>query len=301
MEEVGLLLQLLRGAVVADPAALEDLRPVGQAQRDVGELLDQQDADPDAATAARVGTRRLTHDGRQAQRELVDEEDRRAARPAPARAPPSAARRPRASGPWRPSGAAARGTARARTRAGLGLRLAERSTWRPAGCRPPRARAAAGALGDDGDAGRPDLLGPAPGELLVTEQDRPRRRPQHAGHREHQRGLPGAVRAEQGRHLAGRDLQRHVVQDETVPARDVERVDDAGARRRAQGRWRSQLLLGAQVGLDHVLVPQDLGRAPRTRSAGRSRAPRGSRSRPTPGSCRGPRGSPARRSPPGCA
>ena len=45
MEQRRLVLELLRRAVVADPAALEDVGGLREAERDVRELLDQQDAD----------------------------------------------------------------------------------------------------------------------------------------------------------------------------------------------------------------------------------------------------------------
>ena len=57
----------------------------------------------------------------------------------------------------------------------------------------------AAALGHHRHAGAPDPLRPALGEVLVAEQDRARRRPQHARHGEHERRLPGAVRPEQRR------------------------------------------------------------------------------------------------------
>ena len=45
VEQIGIVLQLPRRPVVADPPALEDERPVGQPEGDVGELLDEQHPD----------------------------------------------------------------------------------------------------------------------------------------------------------------------------------------------------------------------------------------------------------------
>ena len=63
-EQVGVVAQFAGQAGEADPAAFHDVGVVGQAERDGGELLDQQHAGAlDSATAAITGISRLTTTG----------------------------------------------------------------------------------------------------------------------------------------------------------------------------------------------------------------------------------------------
>ncbi len=77
MEQIGIVAQLGGGSVVTDAAALEHVGRGREGERDVRELLDQQNPD------ARLGDRRQRryqslHDhGREPERQLVDEQDRR--------------------------------------------------------------------------------------------------------------------------------------------------------------------------------------------------------------------------------
>ena len=57
MEQLGFVLQLPGGSGVADPPTLEDEGPVGESEGDVGELLDEQDADPGGGDRLRGSAR----------------------------------------------------------------------------------------------------------------------------------------------------------------------------------------------------------------------------------------------------
>ena len=76
-EELGLVLEPLRRAAVADPAAFEDVGVLGEPERDVRELLDQQDADAARGGGLQRRDEPLDDDGRETERELVDEQDPR--------------------------------------------------------------------------------------------------------------------------------------------------------------------------------------------------------------------------------
>ena len=76
-KELGLVLEPLRRAVVADPAAFEHVGVLGEPERDVRELLDQQDADAARGSGLQRRDEPLDDDGREAERELVDEQDPR--------------------------------------------------------------------------------------------------------------------------------------------------------------------------------------------------------------------------------
>ena len=57
MEQFGVVLQLPGRSLVADPPALEDVRPVGESEGDVGELLDEQHADTRLRRSSRGSAR----------------------------------------------------------------------------------------------------------------------------------------------------------------------------------------------------------------------------------------------------
>ena len=81
------------------------------------------------------------------------------------------------------------------------------------------------ALRNDSDAGAADPFGAHPGQIALAEQDAAAARPEHSADREHQGRLPGPVRAQQGGHLAGRDLHRDLAHDGMAAARDGEGVE----------------------------------------------------------------------------
>ena len=89
-------------------------------------------------------------------------------------------------------------------------------------------------------------------------------RAQHAADGEHERRLAGAVRAEQRRHRAGRDLERDAVQHLVPATRDLQLLDPEGSAVLAHSCTASALsdVLGAEVRAHHVLVAQHLGRRP---------------------------------------
>jgi hypothetical protein len=64
--------------VIADAPGLEDVGAVGQRERDVRELLDEQHPDAGLRHVGQGRHQALDHDGREAQRELVDQQRRRA-------------------------------------------------------------------------------------------------------------------------------------------------------------------------------------------------------------------------------
>ena len=164
VEELGLLGQLLRRALVADAAALEHVRRSARApSATCANCSIRSTPTPLAATACERRHEPLDDDRREAERELVDE-DRRAGRETSACAstticcsPPESRRHVD-----RPSASRARGRARARSAIPLfaSSRLSEYVATRRLsstvrlGQEPP-------ALGDDRDAGAADLLGSA--------------------------------------------------------------------------------------------------------------------------------------------
>ena len=76
MEPLRVVAQLLRGAVVADPAALEHVGGLRDGERDVRELLDQEDADAGRGDGLQRRDQSLDDHGREPERELVDEDER---------------------------------------------------------------------------------------------------------------------------------------------------------------------------------------------------------------------------------
>ena len=73
-EQLGLLAQLAGQAGEADPAALHDVGLVGQAERDGGELLDQQHAGAGFGHRGDHRDQPADHDRGQAEGQLVDEQ-----------------------------------------------------------------------------------------------------------------------------------------------------------------------------------------------------------------------------------
>ena len=144
-------------------------------------------------------------------------------------------------------------------------------------------------LGHDRDPGCAHLLGPETGQVAIAEQHPSAALAQQPCDGEHHRRLAGAVGAEEGRHLRRRDLERDVA---TIvrPPRTVSASSQpaAGGRRsglrRDRCRARSHVLLRAEVGAHHVLVPQHLGGRPGRDQLAEVEARPSSRSRPRRGS-----------------
>ena len=76
-QQLGLLRQLLGRALVADAAALEHVGLVREPERDVRELLDQEDADAGRGDGLEHGREALDDDRREPERQLVDEDHAR--------------------------------------------------------------------------------------------------------------------------------------------------------------------------------------------------------------------------------
>ena len=62
-------------------------------------------------------------------------------------------------------------------------------------------------------------------DVLIAEADAAGCRPDHAGNRTDQRGLPGAVRAHDGDDGALLDAQRHAIERLGIAIEDVEVLD----------------------------------------------------------------------------
>src|SRR4029453_10463102 len=76
VEEVGIGLQLTGRPVVADPPALQHVGALGEPERDVGELLDEQHPDPRFGHRRQRRHQALDDQGGETQRQLVHDENR---------------------------------------------------------------------------------------------------------------------------------------------------------------------------------------------------------------------------------
>ena len=225
MEQLGLVDQLLRRPLVADAAALDHVGGLCERECHVGELLDQEHADAALRDGLEGRHEPLDDDGCEAERELVDEHD-----------PGS---RDESLGEDEHLLLAAREQAGVHVPALLELGEELERVGRPArrvlaGERVRRdpevvldreVRQEPPPLGDDRHPRGANLLGAEAGEVLVAQHDLAPGRAQQAADREHEARLAGAVRAEQGRHLAGRDLQRHLLDDGPSAAGDGELLE----------------------------------------------------------------------------
>ncbi len=215
----------------ADPAALHDVGVVGQPERDGGELLDQQHTGAGFGDRGDHRDQPADYDRRQAERELVDQQvaglaDQRLGQhdhlllaagqgPGGSREPPGELGE-QLEDP---------------VPAGLGLLAGQRIAGHPQVVRHGQVGQQSAALGDDRDASLPDPLGPAAGQVRAGRGARDGRGargavgvgvgvgeehgagfgPQDAADGQDQGGLTRAVRAEQGGDLAGRYLDRDVL------------------------------------------------------------------------------------------
>ena len=233
MEELRVVGQLLRRPVVADPAAFEHVGGLGQAEGHMGELLDQEDADAGGRDGLQRRHEALDDNRRQPERELVDEQDRgmrdERLREHDHLLLASREQAPRDGPPLLELGKQLERVCDAPLRVVAAQRVGRDAKVvldRQLGQKPP-------SLGDDRDAGAAHLLGAMPREVHVSQQHLAGAGPQHAGNREHERRLPGPVRAEQRRHLARRDLDRDVVNDGAPAPWDRDAFEaQAGCRRR---------------------------------------------------------------------
>ena len=224
MQDLGTALELGRGPVVADPTSLDHVRRPREPERDVGELLDQEDADPALRHRGEDRDEALDDQGCESERQLVDEHDLGAGHEGlgehdhlllPAR---ERARRrlPAALERWEQLERVVDPLAR--------LRPAERVRGDPEVVLHGELSQEAPSLRHDRDTGGPDRLGAPPCDLLIADEDAAGGGAEDAADRQHERRLARAVRAEQRGDRVGRDLERHVADDRPA-ARDGERLE----------------------------------------------------------------------------
>ena len=222
----------------ADPAALHDVGAVGQAERDGGELLDQQHAGARFGDGMDHRDQPADHDRRQAEGEFVDQQvaglaDQRLGQhhhlllaagkgPGGRRQPPRELRE-QLEDP---------------VPAGLGLLAGQRVAGHPEVVRHGQVGQQPAALGDNRDAGLPDPLRPTAGQVCgvsgargagVIEKHGAGLRSQDPADGQDQGGLARAIRAEQGGDLTGRYLHRDVPDHGAAAPLDGEIPQQQGA------------------------------------------------------------------------
>ena len=209
----------------ADPAALHDVGVVGQAQGHGGELLDQQHAGAGLGDGADHRNQAADHHRGQAQRQLVDQHVPRLGDQSLGQhdhlllaAGQGAGQRsqPLAELGEQPQDLLA---------AGLGLLAGQGVAGHAQVVLDGQIREQAAALGNDRDAGLADPFRAPAGEIdsrraWSVEQYGADLRAQDAADGQDQGRLACAVRAEEGGDLAGRDLDRDVLDDRAAAALD---------------------------------------------------------------------------------
>src|SRR4051794_18345911 len=225
LEELRPRLELARRAGEPQAPAVHHVGAVRQPERDGRELLDEQHADAGLGHRADRRHEALDHDRREAQRQLVDEEEPRLGDERLGEHEHLLlAARQRA-----PGGVEALAELGAQLErvvaAGLRLLARERVRRDLQVVRDGQLRQQAATFRHDRDAGLPDALRPAPGKLLLAERDRAALRAQDACDREDERRLARAVGSEQRGHLAARDRERDVVHHRPAAAGDGQVLD----------------------------------------------------------------------------
>jgi hypothetical protein len=214
--------QVASQAGEADPAAFHDVGVVGQAERDGGELLDQQHAGAGFGDRGDHRDQPADHDRRQAEGELVDQQvaglaDQRLGQHdhlllAAGQGP---------GGGREPQGELGE-QLEDPVPAGLGLLAGQRVAGHPQVVGHSQVGQQPAAFGDDRDARLPDPLRPATSQVGAVHEHGAGLGPQDAADGQDQGGLARAVRAEQGGDLAGRDLHRDVLDHGAAAALDGE-------------------------------------------------------------------------------
>jgi hypothetical protein len=195
---------------------------VGQAQGDGGELLDQQHAGAGGGDGADDRDQAADHHRGQAQRQLVDQHvawlgDQRLGQHDHLLL---------AAGQGAGQGGQPVGELGEQLEdpgpAGLGLLAGQGVAGHAQVVFNAQVGEQAAALGDDRDAGLADAFRAPAGDVVVVEEDGPGFGLQHAADGQDQGGFTRAVRAEEGGDLAGRDLDRDLLDDGTAAALDGE-------------------------------------------------------------------------------
>jgi hypothetical protein len=200
---------------------------VGQAQGDGGELLDQQHAGAGLGDGGDDRDQPADHDRGQAEGQLVDEQVARLADQGLGQHDHLLL----AAGQGAGQGSQALGQLREQFQdllaAGLGLLAGQGVAGHPQVVLDGQVREQAAALGDDRDAGLADALGAAAGDfpgrrVWGVEDHGAGLGLQDAADGQDEGGFAGAVRAEEGRDLAGRDLDGDLPDDGAATALDGE-------------------------------------------------------------------------------
>jgi hypothetical protein len=195
---------------------------VGQAQGDGGELLDQQHAGAGLGDGGDHRDQPADHDRGQAEGQLVDEQVARLADQGLGQHDHLLL----AAGQGAGQGGQALGQLREQFQdllaAGLGLLAGQGVAGHPQVVLDGQVREQAAALGDDRDAGLADALRAAAGYFGVVEEHGAGLGLQDAADGQDEGGFAGAVRAEEGRDLAGRDLDGDLPDDGAAAALDGE-------------------------------------------------------------------------------
>ena len=256
VKDARMVLEVVRGALVANAPPSSTYAAFASEQRELGELLDQEHAC--AAFRDRLDRRDepLDDDGREPERELVDEDRARTRderlcehdhlllaagqepsghRPAPLELGEELERVGEAVASLLP---------RERVRGDAQVVLDRER------------RQEASAFRDDRNPGRADPLGPAMGEIRVAEQDSPRRRTSTPATASTSVDLPAPFAPSSVVTSPGG------ISSETSSTTVAHRAARTGPRsaENACAVAQSKLVLGAEVRVDHVLVPQHLGR-----------------------------------------
>jgi hypothetical protein len=220
VQQVRVLAQLGGHPRELDAAAVHHVGVVGDPERDGRELLDQEHPDPGLGHRAQRWHEPLDHHGREAERELVDEDEARL-------------------GDQR-LGEHEHLLLAARHRSGPDVEPLDELGEHLQGVLATHLRLASwqGIAGDvevvgdrqlaqqapslrnDRDARLADALGALAAQVLAVEQDAAGLGAQDAADREHEARLAGAVGSQQRGDLAAPDLQRHVAHDRPGAARD---------------------------------------------------------------------------------